>query len=205
MLTAVLRQLLQGLVDQATFFLIDHRDDGDFHTTHVEQAGETVKRNHVLLDEVGEEHHPRDVCKADVGHADGNSENGKLAGIHHLAGHAADEVLTATVGAAGAHDDERHVILLGIVQNLLLGNTLAHLGLDFHLGEFASSDFVHQHLLEFVHALMRILLDALEIILRTLVAVAAKGQRHRVALIDVTVQQYHTATAAAGIFHAQLD
>ena len=187
MLTAVLRQLLQGLVNQATFFLIDYGNDGDLHATHVEQTGKAVKRNHVLLDEVREEHHPRDIGKANVGHADGNGENGELAGIHHLASHTADQVLTATVGAAGAHDDERHVILLGIVQDLLLGDALGHLRLYLHLGELTGSDLVHDHLLELVHLQAGLLLDGLEIILGALIAVAAKGQRHRVALVDVAV------------------
>ena len=146
-----------------------------------------------------------DVGQAHVRHADRHRKDGEFAGIHHLTRHTADEVLTATVGATGAHHDERDVILLGIVQNLLLGDAFGHLGFNLHLGQLAGSDFVHEHFLELIHLLTGILLDGLEVVLGALIAVAAKGQRHRVALINVTVQQQDLATAAAGIFHTQPD
>ena len=91
------------------------------------------------------------------------------------------------------------------MQNLFLGDALGHLGLDFHLRQLAGSDFLLEHLLKLVHALASVLSDVLEIILGAFIAVTTKGQRHRVALIDVAVQQNDTPTTATGIFHSQFD
>lgn len=132
MVAAVLHQLLQGLIHQAAVLLIDNRDDGHLHAAHVEQTRKAVKRDEVLLDEVGEKCHMGDISQPDVGHTDGHGEDGELTGIHHLAGDAADEVLATAVSAAGAHDNERYIILLGIVQNLLLGDALGNFGLNLH-------------------------------------------------------------------------